>query len=108
MVAGGRQGQRKRLAAMLRTISGVPSWWEPSTALPRTLESLVYFSVKRAPGGAVARKYTVLGVPQFGTADALKGTGANGGASVKTLLIGLVITIVFLASCFISAIERIW
>ena len=68
----------------------------------------MYFSVKQGAIGVITRKYSDYWRLHFGNACALKGTRANGGAAVKTLLIGLVITIVFLASCFISAIERIW
>jgi len=47
-------------------------------------------------------------MPKFGNPGALGWYRAYGGAAMKTLLIGLGITIVFLASCLVSAIERIW
>jgi hypothetical protein len=44
----------------------------------------------------------------FGKADALWGVVFKTGGFVRTLVIGLVLAIVFLATYFVSTMERIW
>jgi hypothetical protein len=44
----------------------------------------------------------------FGTAGATRRHGHKREAFMKTLVIGLVITIVFLATYFVSTMQRVW